>query len=208
MDGSTRLLATTAEEFGAAVADDEFHHDLYCKLTVLVLRLEPLRNRRHDLPLLAQHFLERANRREVSPCAGFHSSALDAMQAYDWPGNLAELGRVIDAAHARAAARAAESSGSPIFQIQAEDLPASIRGNLAAAYLPPRPVRTFQPLDELLTEIERKLIESALGKARQNKSRAADLLGISRPRLYRRIKELKLADDSDPEDEAFEADAK
>ena len=64
--------------------------------------------------------------------------------------------------------------------------------------LPPAP-RPVKPLDELLTEIERRLIENALTKSRQNKSRAAELLGISRPRLYRRIKELNLPDDSEVE---------
>ena len=68
----------------------------------------------------------------------------------------------------------------------------------------PRPV---QPLDELLTEIERRLIENALARSRQNKSRAAELLGISRPRLYRRIKELNLPDDTEAEPEVVPAAA-
>ena len=61
----------------------------------------------------------------------------------------------------------------------------------------PPVAQPVKPLDELLTEIERRLIETALSKSRQNKSRAAELLGISRPRLYRRIKELNLPDDSE-----------
>jgi DNA-binding NtrC family response regulator len=76
-----------------------------------------------------------------------------------------------------------------------DDLPATIRGNLGAAYAPPTPPNPIKPLDELLTEVERRLIETALRQARSNKSRAAEILGISRPRLYRRIKELNLPDD-------------
>ncbi len=83
--------------------------------------------------------------------------------------------------------------------IDMDDLPAFIRGHLGAAYLPPTASPSIKPLDELLTEIERRLIETALSRARQNKSRAAEFLGISRPRLYRRIKELNLPDDSAPE---------
>ena len=64
----------------------------------------------------------------------------------------------------------------------------------------PRPA-SIKPLDELLTEVERRLIETALRHSRSNKSRAAEILGISRPRLYRRIKELNLPDD-DPAEEA------
>jgi len=78
-----------------------------------------------------------------------------------------------------------------------EDLPAAIRGNLAAAYLPPPLPPSVTPLDDLLTDVERRLIENALNRARFNKSRAADLLGISRPRLYRRIKELNIPDPGD-----------
>jgi len=88
-----------------------------------------------------------------------------------------------------------------------DDLPASIRGHLGAAYLPPTASATIKPLDELLTEIERRLIETALNRARQNKSRAAEFLGISRPRLYRRIKELNLPDETEPENGAIPASA-
>jgi DNA-binding NtrC family response regulator len=101
------------------------------------------------------------------------------------------LARVIDHAHARAAGHL----------VAAEDLPATIRGNLGAAYAPPVLPPAIKPLDELLTEVERRLIETALRQARSNKSRAAEILGISRPRLYRRIKELNLPDEDEPADE-------
>ncbi len=91
--------------------------------------------------------------------------------------------------------------------LDVDDLPATIRGHRGAAYLPPVPDSPVKPLDNLLTEIERRMIENALSRARQNKSRAAELLGISRPRLYRRIKELNLPDDADPENGAVSAPA-
>ncbi len=120
------------------------------------------------------------------------------LQTYDWPGNLTELGRVIDAAHDQLRSRTEAQKTMPLIDM--EELPASIRGHLGAAYLPPTVSPSMKPLDELLTEIERRLIETALRRARQNKSRAAELLGISRPRLYRRIKELNLPDESGPEE--------
>jgi DNA-binding NtrC family response regulator len=82
-----------------------------------------------------------------------------------------------------------------------EDLPASIRGHLSEGYPSTPHSNAIKPLDELLTEVERQLIETGLKQARGNKSRAAEFLGISRPRLYRRIKELNLPDDGDSADE-------
>jgi len=72
--------------------------------------------------------------------------------------------------------------------IDVPDLPAAIRGHLASSYNPPPMPPPITPLDRMLEQLERRLIEQALQRARQNKSRAAELLEISRPRLYRRIK--------------------
>ncbi|QEH36028.1 Nitrogen assimilation regulatory protein [Aquisphaera giovannonii] len=199
-----RVIATTAGDFEEASRRGLIRPDFSCAVSVLVLRLPPLRERAHDLPVLAQHFLERANRRTGGLASGFTARAMAALRAYDWPGNLRELDRVVAAAERRFGERqegapASAADGGPAL-VDVADLPASIRGHLAGSYLPPAAPRGIQPLDELLTEIERRLIESALSKARQNKSRAAEILGISRPRLYRRIKELNLpdADDADP----------
>jgi DNA-binding NtrC family response regulator len=174
-------------------------------LSVLVIPTLPLRERRHDLMLLAQYFLEKANQRTGSTCCGFTSQAELILQTYDWPGNLSELGRVIDVAHDQLRCRTEAEQSMSLIDV--EELPASIRGHLGAAYPPPAVSPSIKPLDELLTEIERRLIETALRRSRQNKSRAAEFLGISRPRLYRRIKELNLPDESGPEDVAVSADS-
>jgi transcriptional regulator with AAA-type ATPase domain len=190
-DERVRLIATTAGDPDEALNADRLRPDLYYALTTLIIRLEPLRRRLDDLPILAQFLLERNNLHGERQRLGFKPEALDVMLGYDWPGNLRELSRVVEAAHAT----------GPGDWIEADDLPVEIQGSLGAAYhLPPVPP-TIMPLDELLTQVERRLIESALQRARQNKSRAAELLGISRPRLYRRIKELNLPDVPEPADE-------
>ncbi|MBV8557890.1 MAG: sigma-54-dependent Fis family transcriptional regulator [Planctomycetaceae bacterium] len=191
LDAKVRLLAMTAGDPEAALRDERLRADLYHALTTLVIRVHPLRERLEELSLLAQHLLERANLRGGRQRSGFSAEAFAVLLAYDWPGNLRELARVVDEAHATGAGDA----------IAAEDLPAAIRGSLGAAYNPPPLPPEVLPLDELLTQVERRLIEHALQRARQNKSRAAELLGISRPRLYRRIKELNLPDEPEPADE-------
>jgi DNA-binding NtrC family response regulator len=193
LDMPVRLLATTALDPNRAMESEQLRRELYFALTTLVICLQPLRERRDELPALAQHLLERANQRGGTQKTGFSPQAVSALIAYDWPGNLRELARVIDHAHTHS------DGGGPL--IAADDLPASIRGHQGGGYPAPAQPNAIKPLDELLTEVERRLIETALRQARDNKSRAAELLGISRPRLYRRIKELNLPDDDELPDE-------
>lgn len=191
LDARVRLLATTTGEPESALADERLRPDLYYAMTSLVVRLRPLRDRLDELPALAQHFLERMNERGGPQRGGFTPVAIDALTAHDWPGNLSELARVVEHAHARATG----------ILIAAEDLPATIRGHLGGAYNPPATPVAIKPLDQLLTEVERRAIETAMRQSRSNKSRAAEILGISRPRLYRRIKELNLPDEDEPNDD-------
>ena len=142
---------------------------------------------------MAQHLLDRANERGGDQRTGFTPQALSALTAYDWPGNLRRIGSGHRLSHIRRPER-------PLVAI--EDLPSSIRGQLSDGYPSTPHTNAIKPLDELLTEVERRLIETGLKQARGNKSRAAELLGISRPRLYRRIKELNLPDDGESVDES------
>ncbi len=194
LDVRVRLLATTVNDPEVALQNEQLRAELYFALTGLVLRTRPLRERRDELPVLAQHLLERANQRGGEQRTGFSPQAIRALLEYDWPGNLRELARVVEYAHAR------PRSQSPV--VEPDDLPAVIRGNLGAGFAPPAAPGPIEPLDEILTQVERRLIETALRQARRNKSRAADLLGISRPRLYRRIKELNLPDEPESTEES------
>jgi DNA-binding NtrC family response regulator len=144
--------------------------------------LPPLADRAEDLPLLAQLFLEEANARGAKQLAGLAPETLDVLAAYDWPGQLDELAEFIHQAHDRA-------EGS---QIIPPDLPQRIFLAADAMRYARQPEETIV-LEDFLAEIERELIERALARAKGNKTKAAQLLGMTRPRLYRRLVQLGLA---------------
>ena len=155
-------------------------------LGTLVLDLPPLRERKDDIPLLAQLFLEEKNASEDKQLAGFTSESLDLLVDYPWPGNLDELDRFTRDAHGKAK--------GPLVSVV--DLPSRILDQADAMMYsvpPEKPIR----LEPLLIDAERNLIERALRQAKGNKSRAAELLGISRPRLYRKLEQLGLLDEAE-----------
>ena len=187
-DRHARLIATTSGNLEDAFRSETLRPDLFHALTALVIHLRPLRERVDELPILAQAILERANLRGQTSRSGLSPSAIEILSAYDWPGNLRELVQVIDEAHKNARGD----------RIEADDLPGSIQGKRGGAYITPsRPTPTI-PLKDRLVAFERQVIEEALGQARQNKTRAAKRLGVNRPFLYRRIKELGIEDVDTP----------
>lgn len=184
LEGPVRVLATSEDDPEKARDDDRWRPDFYFALTTLVIRLRPLRESPDHLPLLAEHFLQQVNLRSSPPATHWSPAALRALATYDWPGNHRELARVVEQAQANAAGGA----------IETQHIPAEILGHFASSHRPPNPAPAVPPLDPTLELVERRMIERALRSTRQNKSRAADLLGISRPRLHRRMQELGMAE--------------
>jgi DNA-binding NtrC family response regulator len=169
-------MATAARRLSRLVAKKKFRGDLACALSTLVISLPRLARRTEDIPLLAQFFLEEANADGGKQHSGFSSEALDRLAGYDWPGNVEELATVVREAHAKAA--------GPV--VQAADLPAIVH-HAAAAQARTRKAAEPIRLDEFLERIEKELLERALAQARGNKTKAAQLLGIHRARLIRRL---------------------
>ncbi len=165
------------------------HPTLPVLLGTILLELPPLRERLDDLPLLAQMFLEDGNAKNAVQRAGFSSSALDLLASYPWPGNIGELERVITTIH---------DKGTTSL-VGSQELPERLRHVFDAAASPKvqEDVLPIQ-LEEYLQKIERKLIQQALDRASGNKTKAAELLGISRPRLYRRMEWFGLLDAEEP----------
>jgi DNA-binding NtrC family response regulator len=177
-----------------AVRSGRMLDELACALGTLVIEVPPLRERLADLPVLVERLLPRA-------CAGrdmqVHSLSTDAwalLRGYSWPGNLRELYNVLRVAcvHARGE------------QLRASDFPAELRRAVQREQTPPRPADKSLPLEHLLEETERRLIQLALQRAGGRKARAARLLGIPRPRLWRRMIKLGIADTEGDETEGDE----
>ncbi len=155
-----------------------FRRDLALALSTLVVMLPPLAERKEDLPLLAQSFIEQQNAAGGKQIGGVSSAALDLLAIYDWPRNLDELAAVMRTAHAA-------STGA---EISPDDLPEELRLTADTRNVPRREESPIN-LDELLAKVEDELIQRALLRAKGNKTKAAELLGITRARLHRKLGE-------------------
>lgn len=176
-----RTLATARRPLIELAGQERFRRDLAFALSTLVIELPPLAERTQDIPLLAQHFLERRNAQGGRQLAGLTREALDQLLAYPWPGNADELDEFVQQACVLAAG----------LLIQAGDLPERIRMTAAAAARPPRPPEHIV-LDDFLEEIEKELLQRALQRSKGNKAKAARLLGVPRARVIRRLEHFRI----------------
>ena len=170
-----RVLAATHRDLEAMVAQGAFRQDLYYRLSVVPVRLPPLRERREDIPVLAEHFLRvyaEKNRKEVR---GFHPAAMDLLVRHDWPGNVRELQNAVE----RAVILCLGDRVTP------QELPPALRDAGAGPGPGPGP----QPGPRSLKEAERELILRTLEETGGNRTRAARLLGISRQTLLNKLRE-------------------
>jgi DNA-binding NtrC family response regulator len=202
--GSRRLAAetTTAAPIGANDLVDgtrsmpaTLDSALCDAVSTIAICVPRLSERLEDLPILAQVFLEASNRNSGKQVGSVRSEAIDLLALYSWPGELDELREVITAAH----------RSCNTHEITPADLPAVIHhASKSASRARRQPERIV--LDELLANIEKEAIVRALAQAGGNKTEAAALLGMTRPRLYRRLVQLGLAGpefiERDPNDES------
>ncbi|MGC3966849.1 MAG: helix-turn-helix domain-containing protein [Pirellulales bacterium] len=176
-----RIITTSRTALERLAESGGFRADLAAWLSVLVIEVPPLASRPEDVAPLAQHFVEELNTAGPRQIAGFTSEALDCLAAYAWPGDVAELADVVRAAYGRADGPHITAEALPTRLVYAAD---------ARRHAPIEP-ETID-LDRFLGEIERELIERAVAASKGNKTTAARLLGLSRPRLYRRMLQLGL----------------
>ncbi len=163
-----RVIAATNKHLDQLVKAHSFREDLFYRVSVVTITLPPLRERRDDIPLLAEFFLRKAAQETGKPVERIAPEAMALLAAYPWPGNVRELEHTIE--------RAVILTQNPT--LLAQDLPPDLQA-------PPdgRPARDAQVLP--LREVERRHLLFALEQAKGNRKRAAEWLGVTRRTLYR-----------------------
>ncbi|KAF0096137.1 MAG: hypothetical protein E1N59_104 [Puniceicoccaceae bacterium 5H] len=181
-----RVIAATNRDLLKMVHAGNFREDLYYRVNVLPVEVPALRERREDLPGLAERFLNRCYKRDDNIHDYFSPSALDAIRAYDWPGNVRELENMME--------RLA-TFNDPGELIGVDQLPRELRG---AAHSPTAAAEVTWGQDLLagrtLREVEALAIEQTLVRCGGNKAQAARVLGISEKSIYNKLKRAQTAD--------------
>jgi DNA-binding NtrC family response regulator len=170
-----RVIAATNRDLKAAIQRGEFREDLYYRLNVVNIHIPPLRERKEDIPLLIAAFMKESARENGKNIEAIEPKARIVLYNYSWPGNVRELRNCIESAVVMCKSSV----------ITVDDLPPHVRPDAEQDYL-----KLSTGLS--LTEVEKQVIRATLAQANGNKSKAADVLGIGRKTLHRKIKEYGL----------------
>jgi len=169
-----RIIAATNQELMTAVAEKRFRQDLYYRLNVARFVLPPLRERREDIPVLFEFFLEKYNRK-MNCRARAGDAVIEALMQYDFPGNIRELENMVE--------QAVALSGGGVISVD-DVLPAAIQPN--------RPAGGGRTLADVVDGAERQAIEAALRECDGSREKAAEVLGISATTLWRKMTRLTI----------------
>lgn len=182
-EADVRVIAATNIDLAKAVAKGQFREDLYYRLNVIPINVPSLKQRRGDIPLLLQHFVQHFNQTKNRNLTGFSNEALEALYNYPWPGNIRELENLVE--------RLAILKGSG--QVELNDLPEQYRGQQRSQTIAV-PGETFEfpeggmDFNSAVDAYENQLILQALEKTGWNRNQAAALLKLNRTTLVEKIK--------------------
>ncbi len=179
-----RIITATNRDLEKEVKKGNFREDLYYRLRVINIHLPPLRERKEDIPLLLNHFLEEFSKRYSRNIKGFTQKAVEILTSYDWPGNIRELQNVVESCVVLAQGE----------WIDEDDLPSFIKRT-------PHPAEETEegdyikiPIGTPLKEVEKRVIVETLLKNNGNKAQTARQLGIGRKTLFRKLEEFGIKD--------------
>lgn len=174
-----RLIAATNKNLRAEVEAGRFREDLYYRINVIEIKLPPLRERKEDIPLLAQHFIDYFSNRSGNRSLSITPDALKQLSDYDWPGNIRELRNIVERMVVLSSGESLDMAALP-EDIRPKSNSAVTGSNLSISS------------SASLSDMEKEHIKLKLAECKGNKSKAADALGISRRTLYRKLEEYGL----------------
>jgi DNA-binding NtrC family response regulator len=190
-----RILAASNEELLKLVRDGRFREDLYHRLNVISVQLPPLRDRKEDIPLLVERFLEQFCKENGKPPRGFTHGAMKLLMDYEWPGNVRELENVVERAVVLSTQEAMDTDLLP-ENVRTREIVRGVRLQLAE-FLPPLPGESggrgtapAPSLFEILEEVERRIIVDMLERTNWNQTEAAERFQIPLSTLNQKIKRL------------------
>jgi DNA-binding NtrC family response regulator len=171
-----RILAATNEDLADAIRKGKFREDLFYRLSVVPIHLPPLRERKEDIPLLVDHFLQKYNKRAKKNISGISSRALKTMKEYDWPGNIRELENTIERAVVLA-----RSDGIDIEDLMYHGISAgaTVLGSISGKL-------------QTLEDMEKEYIKAVLRAQNGNRTLTAEVLGIDRKTLWAKIRKYRI----------------
>ena len=194
---NVRVIAATNRDLAKMVEEGKFREDLYWRLRVVTIQLPPLRTRKGDIPVLADHFLKELAKSNGKAFKPLGEDALPAMMKYDWPGNIRELRAAIEHGVVMSNSNRVMLKHLPSYLLNPHGLGIGLRApsliptkdGVSAAPNDPA-IKTKSDLD--ITEVEHQLILQALQRSGNNRTVAAEMLGMSRRTLQRKLKDLNM----------------
>ena len=183
-----RVVAATNKDLAKMVEEGKFREDLYWRLRVVTIQMPPLRTRKADIPILAEHFLKELSAANGKTFKALGEDALPALMNYDWPGNVRELRAAIEHGIVMCNTSRVMAKHLPAYLSQPGGLGLRIpaTSSVKTTGSPEEPAKA--PLD--IHEMEKQLIMAALNRAGNNRSEAAELLNMSRRSLQRKLKDM------------------
>lgn len=173
-----RFIAATNKDLPKACKEGRFREDLFYRLNVINIEIPPLRERKEDIPVLTDYFIKKhSSKRKEITIKGITEEALEILMSYSFPGNVRELENIIERAIAFTSSSEITVKDLPAYLIKTQHTRKTCQGNLK----------------EALENLEKELIWSALQKSRGNISKAAEILGVHRQQLQRKIKQFRIA---------------
>jgi DNA-binding NtrC family response regulator len=179
---NVRLICATQRDLKEGIRKGSFREDLYYRLNVVPIHLPPLRERREDIFLLADHFINKFSQKMGKEISGLSEEARTILLTYAFPGNIRELENMLERAVALIKGKV----------IQAEDLPEEVCGGETPVHKICEKIRASKPLSSATRLFEKEYIQTVLEKTKGKKGHAAEILGISRKTLWEKIKELEI----------------